>query len=110
MSADNLDRYVRQTIFPGVGVEGQRRLLAAKAVVIGCGALGSSLANLLARAGIGKLVIVDRDFIELNNLPGLTTSSLLPKELQAAGISFRDFLESQIELARARANVLPNPR
>ena len=68
MSADNLDRYVRQTIFPGVGVEGQRRLLSAKAVVVGCGALGSSLANLLARAGIGKLVIVDRDFIELNNL------------------------------------------
>ena len=50
----------------------------------------------------------DTYFIELNNLPGLTTSSLLPKELQAAGISFRDFLESQIELARV--NVLPNPR
>src|SRR5437870_13186618 len=67
-NADNLARYVRQTIFPGVGVEGQRRLLAAKAVVVGCGALGSSLANLLARAGVGQLVIVDRDFIELNNL------------------------------------------
>ncbi len=68
MSTPTLDRYVRQTIFPGVGVEGQRKLLAAKVVVIGCGALGSSLANLLARAGIGQLVIVDRDFIELNNL------------------------------------------
>lgn len=45
-------------------------------------------------------------FLELNTLPGLTTSSLVPKELQAAGIDFREFLQSQIELAR----VLPNPR
>jgi D-alanine-D-alanine ligase len=49
-------------------------------------------------------------FLELNTLPGLTTSSLVPKELKAAGIDFRDFLQSQIELARARANVLSNPR
>ena len=49
-------------------------------------------------------------FLELNTLPGLTTSSLVPKELQAAGISFRDFLEAQIERARLRANALPNPR
>jgi D-alanine-D-alanine ligase len=49
-------------------------------------------------------------FLELNTLPGLTTSSLVPKELQAAGISFRDFIESQIEFARARADVLSNPR
>ena len=49
-------------------------------------------------------------FLELNTLPGLTTSSLVPKELQAAGIDFREFLESQIASARARANVLPNPR
>ena len=49
-------------------------------------------------------------FLELNTLPGLTTSSLVPQELKAAGISFRDFLESQIELARAKANALPSPR
>ncbi len=49
-------------------------------------------------------------FLELNNLPGLTTSSLLPKELEVAGISFREFLESQVELARVKANVLSNPR
>ncbi|MDQ6800189.1 MAG: ATP-grasp domain-containing protein [Acidobacteriota bacterium] len=49
-------------------------------------------------------------FLELNTLPGLTTSSLVPKELQTAGIDFREFLESQIELARVRANVLSNPR
>ena len=49
-------------------------------------------------------------FLELNTLPGLTTASLLPKELQAAGIEFRDFLERQIELARQRAHAVSNPR
>ena len=49
-------------------------------------------------------------FLEINTLPGLTTSSLLPKELQAAGIVFRDFLETQIALAHRRSHALPNPR
>ena len=64
----NLLRYQRQMIFPGLGEEGQRRLLDATAVVIGCGATGTALSNQLARAGVGRLRIVDRDFIELNNL------------------------------------------
>jgi adenylyltransferase/sulfurtransferase len=51
-----------------IGEEGQRRLLASRALICGCGALGSVIANTLARAGIGKLRIVDRDFLELNNL------------------------------------------
>jgi molybdopterin/thiamine biosynthesis adenylyltransferase len=54
--------------FAPIGVEGQRKLLAARALVVGCGALGSVIANTLARAGVGKLRIVDRDFLELNNL------------------------------------------
>ena len=69
MAADkNLARYLRQTIFPGIGKAGQEKLLASKAVVIGCGANGTVLANHLARAGVGRLTVVDRDFIELNNL------------------------------------------
>jgi D-alanine-D-alanine ligase len=44
-------------------------------------------------------------FLELNTLPGLTTASLLPQELRAAGIDFRDFLEEQIEIARQRLTV-----
>lgn len=64
----NLSRYLRQTIFPGIGIEGQQKLLAARVVVIGCGATGTNIANHLARAGVGHLTIVDRDFIELNNL------------------------------------------
>jgi len=61
-------RYARQMRFGGIGVEGQRKLLEARALVVGCGALGSVIANTLARAGVGKLRIVDRDFLELNNL------------------------------------------
>lgn len=65
---NNLDRYQRQTIFPELGEEGQKQLLNATVVVVGCGATGTALSNLLARAGVGRLRIIDRDFIELNNL------------------------------------------
>jgi adenylyltransferase/sulfurtransferase len=64
----SLERYARQTIFPGIGEAGQRRLLAARVVVLGCGATGSVIANTLARAGVGSLCLVDRDFVERNNL------------------------------------------
>src|ERR1700693_2748021 len=63
-----LDRYSRQTLFKPIGKEGQERLLAASVAIIGCGALGSTLANNLCRAGVGRLVIADRDYIEVNNL------------------------------------------
>jgi adenylyltransferase/sulfurtransferase len=61
-------RYSRQILFKGIGEAGQQKLLGAKAVVIGCGALGSVIANNLARAGVGRLVLIDRDVIELHNL------------------------------------------
>lgn len=63
-----LDRYLRQMRYPPIAEAGQRKLLASRALICGCGALGSVLANTLARAGVGKLRIVDRDFLELNNL------------------------------------------
>jgi len=66
--SNDLARYKRQTIFPGIGEEGQRKLLAARVLVVGCGATGTVIANHLARAGVGHLTVVDRDFIELNNL------------------------------------------
>lgn len=64
----DLARYVRQMRYPPIGEEGQRRLLASHVLLCGCGALGSVLASTLVRAGVGRLRIVDRDFLELNNL------------------------------------------
>lgn len=65
---DALARYSRQILFEPFGVEGQRGLLTSRAVLIGCGALGSVIANTLVRAGLGYLRICDRDFIERDNL------------------------------------------
>ena len=61
-------RYSRQEILQNIGEEGQKKLLESSVVIIGCGALGTVAANNLARAGVGKITIIDRDFVELNNL------------------------------------------
>jgi molybdopterin-synthase adenylyltransferase len=63
-----LNRYSRQTKFPEIGLEGQKKLGNSFAVIIGCGALGTVIASALVRAGIGKVRIIDRDFIEYHNL------------------------------------------
>src|SRR5215212_4533326 len=63
-----MERYSRQILFGGVGEEGQRRLREARALVVGCGALGSAQVETLARAGVGRLRVVDRDFVEESNL------------------------------------------
>ncbi len=68
MVQETMDRYSRQVIFPGIGPAGQRRLAGSRAVIIGCGALGTVIANTLVRAGVGRVRIVDRDFIEEHNL------------------------------------------
>jgi molybdopterin-synthase adenylyltransferase len=68
MNREQLERYSRQILFSGIGEAGQEKLLAASAVMIGCGALGTVAANLLVRAGLGDLRIIDRDFVEESNL------------------------------------------
>jgi molybdopterin-synthase adenylyltransferase len=68
MSLDPLDRYSRQVRFPQLGQAGQRALLNSRVSICGCGALGTVLANHLARAGVGFIRIIDRDFIETHNL------------------------------------------
>jgi bacteriocin biosynthesis cyclodehydratase domain-containing protein len=68
MDSKLFERYSRQILFSKIGEAGQLRLLGSSAVLIGCGALGTALANLLVRAGLGKLRIVDRDFVEPSNL------------------------------------------
>ncbi|MFQ5817471.1 MAG: ThiF family adenylyltransferase [Terriglobia bacterium] len=62
------EKYSRQVLFAGIGEAGQRRLAAARVVLVGCGALGSAQANALVRAGVGYLRVVDRDFVEESNL------------------------------------------
>ena len=62
------ERYSRQILFKAIGEPGQQRLSQSRALIIGCGALGSAQAESLARAGVGRLRIVDRDFVETSNL------------------------------------------
>ncbi|MEI2387668.1 ThiF family adenylyltransferase [Breoghania sp. JC706] len=61
-------RYARQQVLAEIGAEGQARIAAAKVVIVGVGALGSNSANLLARAGVGQLTLIDRDFVDWTNL------------------------------------------
>jgi adenylyltransferase/sulfurtransferase len=63
-----VSRYSRQELFAGIGPEGQKRLRASRVLVVGCGALGSSLSETMVRAGVGALTVVDRDFVEPSNL------------------------------------------
>lgn len=64
----DLQRYHRQILLGDIGEAGQRRLLDSTVMLLGCGALGSVAADLLARAGVGHLIIVDRDIVESTNL------------------------------------------
>jgi molybdopterin/thiamine biosynthesis adenylyltransferase len=62
------ERYSRQVLFAGIGDAGQERLSRSSALLVGCGALGTHIADLLVRAGVGRLRIVDRDVVEISNL------------------------------------------
>ena len=68
MSLTFEERYSRQILFRGIGEAGQQRIHAGQVVLVGCGATGSALASLLARAGVGRLRIIDRDYVEPSNL------------------------------------------
>jgi molybdopterin-synthase adenylyltransferase len=84
------ERYSRQILFRGIGLEGQRKLAAARVAIVGCGATGSALAGLLARAGVGTLRIIDRDYVEPSNLQRQSlfdekdAAESLPKAIAAA--------------------------
>jgi adenylyltransferase/sulfurtransferase len=62
------DRYSRQVLFPGIGAEGQKKLAEARIAIVGCGATGACISGLLARAGVGQMLIIDRDYVEPSNL------------------------------------------
>ncbi len=84
------ERYSRQVLFRGIGAKGQRRLEAGRVAIVGCGATGSALASLLARAGVGTLRIIDRDYVEASNLQRQSlfdekdAAESLPKAIAAA--------------------------
>lgn len=84
------ERYSRQILFRGIGAEGQRKLARSRVAIVGCGATGSALAGLLARAGVGMLRIIDRDYVEPSNLQRQSlfdesdAAESLPKAIAAA--------------------------
>lgn len=102
-------RYIRQSRFPGIGESGQAKIKQGRALIAGCGALGSVIANTLARAGVGYLRIVDRDYLELNNLQRQVlydeddVKSGLPKAIAAANKLAR--INSEIEIEPIVADI-----
>ena len=107
-----LDRYSRQLLFPGIGEEGQKKIREARVLLVGCGALGSNIANNLVRAGVGKITIVDRDFLEINNLQRQMlfdeedVAASLPKAVAAANKLRK--INSEVEVVSIVADVNPS--
>jgi molybdopterin/thiamine biosynthesis adenylyltransferase len=109
---DPLSRYARQAAFAPLGPDGQKRLRLTGAVLVGCGALGGATAELLVRAGIGGLRIIDRDIVELGNLQRQTlfdesdASEGIPKSEAAARRLRR--INSGVEIESVVADVRPD--
>jgi molybdopterin-synthase adenylyltransferase len=111
------ERYSRQILFRGIGSKGQRKLANARVALVGCGATGSALAGLLARAGVGTLRIIDRDYVEPSNLQRQSlfdekdAAESLPKAIaatrQIAAFNSEIMLEPKVEdLVPANIEVL----
>ncbi len=100
-------RYSRQVLFPGIGEAGQRKLGLAHVAVVGCGAIGACVSSLLARAGVGRLRIIDRDYVEPSNLQRQSlfdeadAADSLPKAVAAARkiAAFNSQVSVQAEIA-----------
>lgn len=105
------ERYSRQVLFRGIGAEGQERLLRSRIAIVGCGATGSALTSLLARAGVGWLRIIDRDYVEPSNLQRQVlfdehdAAESLPKAIAAAH-KVRQF-NSEVEVDAHAADLMP---
>jgi adenylyltransferase/sulfurtransferase len=101
------DRYSRQVLFPGIGAAGQSKLAQARVAIVGCGATGTCVSSLLARAGAGHLLIIDRDYVEPSNLQRQSlfdeadAAESLPKAVAAARkiAAFNSEVEVRAEVA-----------
>ncbi len=97
------ERYSRQILFKAIGEAGQRRLRESRALIIGCGALGSAQAESLVRAGVGQIRLVDRDFVEASNLQRQTlfterdAEERIPKAVAASNHLRKINSDSEIE-------------
>lgn len=111
MNDQDRERYSRQVRFAGIGEQGQQRLLDARVAVAGCGALGSFHAGALARAGVGFLRIIDRDYVEFSNLQRqwlfdeCDAEQGLPKAIAAARKTAG--INSSVEVEPAVADLTP---
>jgi molybdopterin-synthase adenylyltransferase len=111
--AADMQRYHRQMLLEGIGEAGQRRLAGSHACIVGCGALGCTIADLLARAGVGTLTIADRDTVELTNLQ---RQSLFDEEDARQGLPKADAARRRLErvnslvLVRALVADVAGPR
>jgi adenylyltransferase/sulfurtransferase len=105
-------RYSRQELFAGIGPEGQERIRAARVTVVGCGALGSSLAEQMVRAGAGAVTVIDRDYVEESNLQRQSlfdetdVAKGMPKAAAAAGRL--SALNSDVEVRGVVADLAPD--
>lgn len=104
------ERYSRQVLFPAIGPAGQERLSTSRVLIVGCGALGASHAEMLARAGVGTLRVVDRDFVEFTNLQRQTlfresdAADRLPKAIAAKKRIAEINSEAEVEAIVADVN------
>lgn len=105
------ERYSRQTLFAPIGKEGQDKIRAKHCLIIGAGALGSGSAEMLTRAGIGKLTIVDRDYIEESNLQRqqLYTEQDVAEKLPKAAAAEKRLraINSEVEIISVIADANP---
>ena len=105
------DRYSRQVLFPGIGRDGQSLLAKGRVVIVGCGATGACVSGLLARAGVGHLTIIDRDYVEPSNLQRQSlfdeadAAESLPKAV-AAGRKIAAF-NSEVQTTPVVADLTP---
>ncbi|MBI4460719.1 MAG: ThiF family adenylyltransferase, partial [Acidobacteria bacterium] len=102
METADRERYSRQILYRPIGEAGQEKLLASRVAVVGCGALGSHQAQLLVRAGIGELRLIDRDYVEESNLQRQT---LYCERDAAEGLPKAVAAEAHLQQANSRGKV-----